>query len=349
MSNAPQTQTGYHRRRRALVHIGMPKAGSTTIQKFLWINRDELARRGFVYERFDQWRINHPEYVVTALMLAGEPVDHPMFLGWFGTGDPARCQRYRDDCIAALDAAPDGCTWIISSEHFYGLLLSPKTIGALHKLLAERFDEVRYLIYLRRQDAFCESLYGQDVRSGSAESLRDFLSRWSGPDYDAQMRTWQDAVGSDNLTIRVFERASFVGGDLILDFCDIAGLDPEGLETIVAANEALSARQVTLLRGLNTVVGKSYRYSRLASRARRWLTQATSRILAGDRVRLSERDRLQLLDSVAASNERLRARALPHKPALFLEESAVRRSLAPRRTVTGLSAEAPTPNDPRAL
>ena len=37
---------------KAVIHIGMPKSGTSTIQAFLDMNRDALSQRGVLYDRF---------------------------------------------------------------------------------------------------------------------------------------------------------------------------------------------------------------------------------------------------------------------------------------------------------
>ncbi len=56
---------------KAIIHIGMPKAGSTTIQECLWANRNTLLENGVVYSRMRQGQTPNREIWYAALLLSG--------------------------------------------------------------------------------------------------------------------------------------------------------------------------------------------------------------------------------------------------------------------------------------
>jgi hypothetical protein len=114
----------------AVVHIGMPKAGSTTIQRFLWRNRSKIADQGFVYHRVTPQHLEQSDYVIAALSRIGRQIDHPRWKSLFKTDDPAACQQRKADIAAAVSAAK-GSTWIISGKHLYTKLRDLKAVASL--------------------------------------------------------------------------------------------------------------------------------------------------------------------------------------------------------------------------
>ena len=63
---------------KALIHIGLPKAGSSSIQEFLQMNREALAARGIRYARFDDRFGSQFELAATGVVNAGHTiVDEP--------------------------------------------------------------------------------------------------------------------------------------------------------------------------------------------------------------------------------------------------------------------------------
>ncbi len=300
--------------RRAVVHVGMPKAGSTTIQNFLSANADSLESRGAVYHRAIPGRTDQPEYVLAAFAEMGTPVPSHQrpYLGVTDGADESRV-------LAALERAisePRGSTWIISSEYLVGMLDTPSKIGALHSYLAARFDEVRYLLYLRRQDRFFESLYSQILRHGDTRTLDAFAWNSPPPDYDAVAQLWEDGLGSTALQVRLLEPEELIGGDLIEDFCSAAGIDAADLPRPQDFNKGFTTRQAAMVRRFNSAIARVP----LTKRLERWkypLIRAIGSAGGGEPLRLSPEQRRHVLAKVATSNERLRARHFPNRTTLF--------------------------------
>ena len=151
---------------------------------------------------------------VLLLLLAGTTA-------WAGSPVPQETPS-----LAAEVAAAPECTFLFSGEHCHSRLVTPEEVMRLHGLLTRHFDEVRILVYLRRQDQVAVSHYSTLIKAGGTRGAvldasvlgRNFL------DYEKLLGRWSGAFGRDAMTVALFDRSAFVGGSIIPDFCARAGL-----------------------------------------------------------------------------------------------------------------------------
>ncbi len=218
--------------RTALLHLGMNKAGSTTLQ---------VAFRA--YDAPGITWLQAPPFSHTQLVCL--PFRHPPPAQLHGvSGAEARAQECRD-ARAALDRAlgATGKSVILSSE-FLSDFRDPADISALCAALFAHVDEVRALVYLRAPEPYLVSVFQQVLKQRPPP--RALARLW--PDYRARIAPWDAVLGAERVTVRPFARAAFAGGDLLTDFARHAGLAPDTLpRTARRANESLSAEAVALL------------------------------------------------------------------------------------------------------
>ncbi|MEJ0046387.1 MAG: hypothetical protein WDN04_09895 [Rhodospirillales bacterium] len=198
--------------RQLLLHIGVPKTGTTSIQRALSAERAALSRHGVCY-------------------LAGPGLPVPQFLHRaalaHGRRD-TRMARFRHELGRQLAAQPaDVGTVLLSAEQCSLFLRSPAEIECLRAWLAPLFETIRIIIYLRRQDALASSLYAQMLRRGVVEppaldTGREELSALY--DYATLLERWAAVFGRAALVPRIFERQSLPGGDVVQDFWQACGL-----------------------------------------------------------------------------------------------------------------------------
>jgi hypothetical protein len=184
--------------RRAILHIGTEKTGTTTLQHFLSTNRKELAARGFLYPRFCG-AVNHTGLAVFALDPARrDPIEEP-----FGVRSEADVAPFRARLreAARLELA-DGATAIFSNEHCHSRLTHVGEVACLKALLDEFFDDVQICVYLRRQDQLAVSSYSTHLKAGGVS--RNILPRTSAEDpyfnYDKSLSLWESAFGAAGIS-----------------------------------------------------------------------------------------------------------------------------------------------------
>lgn len=236
-----------------ILHIGMPKAGSTSIQRFAAGNRARLAELGFHYPDLGH---NHSRW------LAGLVSENPVKLDgavrrrlW--PDDPRRHDYRREDLVRLVEAAlaPDGAsTTILSGEALFRF--DPERATALAEVLAPRFDRIRVLCWVREPGGLAVSRAQQNVRAGrmslaeltAPRAIRSGRSRLVA-DYRRGLETWIRLFGRAAVDIREFDRRAFAGGDLLADFRQAAGIpdDPRFVVEDKVWNPSLSAEAVLLL------------------------------------------------------------------------------------------------------
>ncbi len=276
-----------------ILHVGMSKTATTTVQTFLSSNRQWLLERGVLYPQM-QGSINH--------RLWGErlaaPVDSVEF---------TQAHAYFADTVGAAAAAHPDAAVLISFEGLFELSSRPRPKQRTRKLLASLsgFD-VRPLAYLRRQDRWYESVYNQHVKTGGeTDSLEVFVERLQKRgrvDLDERCGFFCDHFGPDNVTLRVFEPSQFSGGGMLFDFCEQLGIDSLSGATIPAnTNRGLSGGVLEAKRAINPALKWLWmrRVGKHASMyVQRWVGEGGARLMPYSMA-------TQLMEHHAAGNERV--------------------------------------------
>jgi len=230
----------------------MGKTGTSSIQALLHRNRQRLADLGILYPR-TPGRGRH-----VRLSLSLKPADRLDGLpGWkrLGDTDPATFrERFQRSLLREIRDA--GLSRVLfSDEGLYGL--ADEALGDLARCTRRMADNVRVVVYLRRQDDHLVSHYQQVVKVRETRRLTERIRQVDYSrthDYYARLSSWQRFAEPDALVVRRFEPHGFVDGSLYQDFFDAAAIPAraDGLEPVDAPrNESLDAEAVELLRILN--------------------------------------------------------------------------------------------------
>lgn len=238
------------------LHIGLPKTGSTAIQRLLCDNRELLESRSICFPDFGY------RYPVASFRRNGH-----FLIANLGS----ETQRFREYNLPP-DLYEDGMRKLEEvSKKFDTIILSDEGIwrnGFFQKdfweNLKEHMDaiglEVRIIVYLRRQDLWLESYWAQSVKEGGTRlNFHDhikYMEDLGYPlDYYAYMSRLASLFGKENLYIRVMEREQFHGEEhsLLSDFLDILGLSLSDGFTVQreVANTRLEGSYLEMRRVLN--------------------------------------------------------------------------------------------------
>jgi hypothetical protein len=216
---APPAPRGARRRLpvRLVLHLGLPKTGSTAIQARLAALRPALARRGVILPVNGWgpagWEPTRP---------GGFP-GHQGLLAAARTGDASTAAALRREVAAA------GCgTALISCENM-ALLLDPDAAATRARLfdLFDLFDGIDCVAFVRRCDDWAESLYRETVCNGHAAGAlgpeaflvetRDRLT-----DLPALLGGFESATGRP---VRLADYDAAIAGDALWPaFVALAGL-----------------------------------------------------------------------------------------------------------------------------
>jgi hypothetical protein len=338
---------------KAIVHIGDFKTGSTSIQTLLMYNQGNLARQRALYRNPASNIGSNFEYLIAANIESETDIDfsNAVPLGLPNRNAQERMYETLKNQLQDDSTSPDFCKYLVSAEQIASQLHTSNQKEALHNFLLQFFDDVVYLIYIRCQEDILASEYSEHVRQSGTATLTDFVNHamhWH--NYDEMLTRWENTVGPERITVRLFDPGFLEDGDIISDYCKVVGLDLAKLDRPERENRALTAEAAELIRIMNETHPK-FRPDRsmdhLAATLRRRLSRPD---VQGSCIRLSREQRARVRAHHRKGNEEVRARWFPDSTELFPEGSDLIESKPIAEVREGaLRLAAQLLEDPRAL
>lgn len=244
---------------KAIVHIGAEKTGTTTIQEFCARNRVRLVNCGFLYPN----ELGSPNQTkLTAYGLDDGKIDdirRELGLVHESQIAPFR-QKLQQSLAIEIKNAPELDTLLLSNEHLQSRLLRLSEVRRLHDFLLEFADDLKVLVYLRRQDRVAVSYYSTRLKAGGVDDERIFPRIADGEplpryyDYDVMLKLYEDVFGKENIIVRIFQPDRFVGRELLTDFRAMCGIPDDDFIEGPQRNESLSPVGIAFFRRFNEVV-----------------------------------------------------------------------------------------------
>jgi hypothetical protein len=229
---------------RLILHIGMPKTGTSTLQVALCEHRHRLAHAGILYPTPLGRRRNHnlltvllddPDHLPREFRARGdryETVVERAETFWKSVRREVRRSR------AELA--------IMSAEYLFGL--PEAAVGQLRSMLDEVFDEVQVACYVRDPASHYVSLMQQLVKASSRvrpPALFHLFIR-------GRILHYVDAFDGA-VTVRSADRSALVGNDIVSDFLTTFVPGGEALVPdveVVDQNVSMSAEAMCILQAL---------------------------------------------------------------------------------------------------
>lgn len=231
-----------------ILHVGMPKTGTSSIQDSLFFGLEDPAYR---YISLGQ---NQASETVLACFL-NQPHEFWVFrmLGF----SKSQFQRMQTSHVRRLrralaQARGNRQTPILSTEDCWVLPSS-----ALHRLRAFLESEgfhVAVIAYVRPIKSWLESFFQQrnKWKKIAFKPFQMIPASGNDPDYfyAEKLKTFSQLFGRENITVRPFVSSTLKSNCAVQDFCDTTGikLDPN---SILRSNESLSADATRLLYAYN--------------------------------------------------------------------------------------------------
>jgi len=223
--------------RRLTLHIGSHKTGTTALQETFFANKALLESRGLAYAH-------------------GAGTCH--LHGYLSVIDPASVltQGYgvRDTDRFADDLAATKGQEVFGSSENFAFFFRQAPIDALAKALQSRFDAVRILAYIRRQDRHALSHHQEGARPDRAPEAQLWghgLAALPHPqphqalylNYDQRLAMWEKAFGGGTVTVRVYDHKLMKNGDIVEDVLDLLGISAQGIVPAPDKNPALGLQK----------------------------------------------------------------------------------------------------------
>ena len=249
------------------LHIGMPKTGTTAIQRFLFENHTVLLeKQGCLYPDHSMGWYQHVPLV--------KAIVRPIFPK--AIFNKAIADIEEKEWLEGLTRQYRGknCSKVIVSSEF--LWASPamqthlkfhgdteQNFDLIEKVVAKTrdtfsaFSEVKIIVYLRRQDTWLESFFNQQIKAGAVIPAEDaVLEVKNYLLYAKNLKIWRKFFGAENVIVQIYEEAT----DIVSQFCATAGLDISGLNIrrsgeSEVVNPSLSPRAIKIMR---TAIDKGF-------------------------------------------------------------------------------------------
>lgn len=209
---------------RCIVHFGMHKTGSTSIQRSLYTHLPD------------------PRFRYISILGANQSIP---LITLYGKKESAIAvnahvvQTLQKRFADALRTC-EGRTGILSGEAISAL--PHHGLQRLHETLQAHFASVEAVGYVRSPVAYMESAFQQRVKSGHAQL--DLEKVW--PRYRQRFQKFDQVFQRHTVQLWKFDPASFLNRDVVLDYCSRIGIAYPPERTI-RVNESLSTNAVKLL------------------------------------------------------------------------------------------------------
>jgi len=229
--------------KKLVIHIGAKKTGSTTLQFALKSNADVLLSKGvFVSDLCG----NREDFMASRPYMSCHTLSSKTnLLQWFE---------------AAENASSKGASlFVLTAESFSDMYKNE--ITDFKQDIPAIFDDVKIVLYVRRQDLAAVSHYSTKLKGGSGSKL--LMSEGMGPrgrrafSYGSIALDWACAFGEENLVVRRYVEGRAGGWDIVDDFFALLdlGLDGSSLQ-YSSENTSLGCVEAACLRRYNELVKK---------------------------------------------------------------------------------------------
>lgn len=219
--------------RRCIVHFGMPKTGSTSIQASL-LAAGTLPQAHYL-------NVGHKNSGrVLATMFLDDPRDFHLNRKWNLELDTLTQARQEAFASFARQFQAPRDLFILSGEAISSM--DATSLGRMRDWLLGHVDEVQAVGYVRKPRGYMESELQQKIKAGRGRF--DLASHY--PGYRDRFTPLEQVFGRAQVRYWLFDPASFPGKDVVRDFAARLGLGlPES--ALQRSNESLSLEGARLL------------------------------------------------------------------------------------------------------
>ncbi|MEQ1755706.1 MAG: hypothetical protein ABL973_16415 [Micropepsaceae bacterium] len=308
------------------LHIGLEKTGTTSIQKFLHVNRSELELKGY----FHPTSLEAPNNTALFVYAAEEDRINDAHRIVRGRRGAEAFRPYLRERLSAELSGKSG-TLVLSNEHLHSEV---RTIGAIQRvreLLAPHCGTIKVVAYLRRQDRVSVSQYSTGLKSGLQE-LPDVFKKVDEQleyyfSYDKVLSNYSMVFGEENVCVRLFEKELLKDGDAVLDFCSVIGLtDFSWLQRSKQSNESLRPIALRFLAEMNRHIPLVVNGT--ANPLRMNIIRAIEEHYAGSGPIVSKDKALWFYSQFRESNEVVRKKYFPGQARLFSDDFSMYQDVA---------------------
>lgn len=193
----------FNRQKKIILHIGTNKTGTSSIQSFLFKNKEALREKNILYT--DKFIFNHAHHNIAKLFKGASPKELNIQSNWLKILEK---EMYSYETI------------ILSSELFHTI----QDLSLLQNFL--KSYDVTVILYIRDHLTYLASWYQQAVQLRNITCKFDEFVKldYTRLDYNHLINRWKNAFGSTAVKVRVFDRSKLINNDIIDDFISHANI-----------------------------------------------------------------------------------------------------------------------------
>lgn len=241
-------------KRNIILHLGAEKTGSTSLQHFLEANDARLMEQGFAYCR-SLGRPNNRKLCLLAMDADRETQLHKVF-GLRSQPEREAFAREQEGFFnEEVTALPSHVhTLILSNEHCRSNLIYPTEARRIMRLLRPHCENLRLVVYLRRQVDMAVSHYSSYLKTGNHRPtvLPEVSRETRYFNYRKILELWLEVIDKEQVALRIPDDRERQGWDVIADFLEVCGLpDPSRFQPVSPRNRSLDPLGQELLRHIN--------------------------------------------------------------------------------------------------
>ena len=209
---------------KVILHIGVEKTGTTSIQNFLAINFAALRSHNIF---FYGGRLLPNKRQSTELVLASVEKPGSNFAKLRNTGISDFRKRVRSEIKSVIDfAEKNGVTQLLfSSEHMSSRMRAIEEVEVLRSLFPKNLS-FEIVVYCRRQDELYLGTLAEGIKAGTViqEPLDKEIQLGDGfysrnyYDYNKLLSMWSEIFGKQNIKVYTFEKSRLKSKDVVADF-----------------------------------------------------------------------------------------------------------------------------------
>jgi hypothetical protein len=312
--------------REAIIHIGTPKTGSTSIQQVLRNRRRDILAQGALFPRSPGPGAGGIHSFLTCAAERGKYRATDRM--WGGVPPARRLEQFLAELAQEMAACPDNVDRVIfSHERLSGALQTSEQIARLRDILQPYFSRFRIVVYLRRQDTLLASQYTQMLRKGMLRDPSELFTHQNNlkyHDYDKLLTSWAEVFGEASIVPRIYERGPDGLFDSVADFLAVCGLSLtfEENDRLRTRNPSIKTAGQVILRQVGLILEQQGGTKVINTPAWRATRGAASRVLAGPGWTPTRDEAIAFMQQYEAGNEAVRQRYFPERDTLFSTEFA---------------------------
>lgn len=273
--------------KRLYLHIGLSKTGTTSIQSFLQEHKEAIASQGVW---FCSGRASGNHKPLSAAAFNHGSNDAAVRHLCTDRSEPG-IRAFRSDVFEQFrrEARSNPAETAIVSSEGLSRLYEPEEVARAVNLMAGVTEELKVVVFLRRQDLLATSRHHTLLVNGS--KLQRVFPRPGTRqaryfDFNRTLGNWIECAGAENIiAIRYPERPSTEGFDAVDAFSQAVGLDQTGLQRRTQRNVSLDAVNRLILlaynvSGTGTAAGRSALIEKIGRLGDRGCKQSVSALQA---------------------------------------------------------------------